>query len=160
MRMGLVTALFGSIATSACTGSPATLAIAPDFELETPAGIAGVSVRESPSEMTDAEFEKVVADGMVSAMSGRLVNGPARIRFPTRRIVWHVNPVMPRGVERLVVNVFDGSDAFAYEEQVVDNSAPRIVVESAIASMTSRLARAMYQHDLRHSVSADAAPAR
>lgn len=36
MRMELVTALFGSIAVAACTGSPATLAIPPDFELETP----------------------------------------------------------------------------------------------------------------------------
>jgi hypothetical protein len=95
-----------------------------------------VSIRELPSEMADAEFEQLVAAGMVSAMPGRLVNGPARIPFPTRRIVWHVNPVASRGVVRLVVNVFDGSNAFAYEEQVVDNGAPRIVIESAIASMT------------------------
>jgi hypothetical protein len=149
MRMGFVTTLFGSIVVSACTGSPATLAIPPDFELETPMGIAGVSIRESPSEVTDAEFQQLVATGMVSAMPGVLVNGPATIPFPTRRIVWHVNPVVPRGAQRLVVNVFDGSNAFAYEEQVVDNSAPRIVIESAIASMTSRLAQAMYQHDLR-----------
>jgi hypothetical protein len=151
MRMELVTALVGLITVSACTGSPATLALAPDFELETPVGIAGVSIRESPSGMTDAEFEQLVAHGMVSAMSGSLVNVPVRAPFPTRRIVWHVTPVAPRGVERLVVNVFDGSDAFAYEEQVVDNSAPRIVIESAIASITSRLAEAISQHDLRAS---------
>jgi hypothetical protein len=118
-------------------------------------GITGVSIRESPSGMTDAEFERLVAHGMVSAMAGRLVDGPAKMPFPTQRIVWHVNPVVPRGVERLLVNVFDGSDVFAYEEQVVDNSAPRIVIESAVASMTKSLALALYQHDHRHSLAAD-----
>src|SRR5690348_12628663 len=120
MRMGLVTALLGSITVWSCTGSPATLAIPPDFELQTPAGIAGVSIREPPSGMTDAEFKELVAHEVVSSMPGNLVNGPARPPFPTRRIVWHVYPVGRQGVERLVVNVFDGSGAFAEEEQVVD----------------------------------------
>lgn len=62
-----------------------------------------------------------------------------------------MNPVAPGGVDRLVVNVFDGPDAFVDEEQVVDNSAPRVVLESAIASMTSRLAQAINQHDLQGS---------
>jgi hypothetical protein len=48
-----------------------------------------------------------------------------------------------RGVSRLVVNAFDGSNPFAYEEQVVDDSAPTGALESVIASMTRRLAVAL-----------------
>ena len=155
MRMRLAAVVCGSIAVSACTGSQATLAIPPDFELQTSAGISGVSIRESPPGMTDAEFEQLVSGGMVSATGGHPVNGAVGGPLPARRIVWHVEPVGPRGVMRLIVNVFDGSDAFAYEEQVVDRSAPRIVVESAIDSMTRRLAEAIHHHDLRHSLIAD-----
>ena len=155
MRMRLAAAVFGSIAVSACTGSQATLAIPPDFELQTSGGISSVSIRESPPGMTDAEFEQLVSGGMVLATGGHPVNGAVGGPLPTRRIVWHVEPVGPRGVMRLIVNVFDGSDAFAYEEQVVDRSAPRIVVESAIESMTRRLAEAIHHHDLRHSLIAD-----
>src|SRR5690242_14590415 len=70
MRMRLVAAVFGSIAVSACTGSQATLAIPPDFELQTSAGISSVSIRESPPGMTDAEFDQLVSGGMASATGG------------------------------------------------------------------------------------------
>ncbi len=39
---------------TACTGSPATFALRPAFEVMTPAGVAGVSIRQSPPGMTDA----------------------------------------------------------------------------------------------------------
>jgi len=140
MRIWTVLSFLGSIAVSACTGSPATLATPPAFELRTPAGIASVSIRESPPGTTDAEFERLVASGMESDMPGSLVKGPVIAPFPTRRIVWHANPMAVRGVSLLTVNVFAGSSPFAYQQQVVANDAPLGVLVSAIASMTSRLA--------------------
>ena len=52
---------------AACTGSPATLAMRPDFEMMTPAGLASVSIRQSPPDMTDAEFTRLVIAGMTRA---------------------------------------------------------------------------------------------
>src|SRR5277367_190224 len=49
---------------AACTGSPATLALQPDFEVMTPAGIASVSVRQPLPGMTDAQFTQLVTTGM------------------------------------------------------------------------------------------------
>jgi hypothetical protein len=140
MRIWTVLPFLGSLVVSACTGSPATLATPPNFELQTPAGIASVSIRESPPGTTDAEFERLVASGMESDMPGSLVKGPVTAPFPTRRIVWHATPMAARGTSLLIVNVFDGSYPFAYEEQVVANDAPPGALVSAIASMTSRLA--------------------
>jgi len=149
MRIWAVLPFLGSIALSACTGSPATLATPPGFEVETPAGIASVSIRESPPGTTDAQFERLVASGMESDIPGSLVRGPVIAPFPTRRIVWHANPMAARGVSLLVVNVFDGSHPFAYEQQVVANDAPPGVLVSAIASMTSRLAMDLDQGNPR-----------
>ena len=148
MRIGLG-AVCAGLMLSACAGSTATLAIPPDFEMMTPAGISSVSVRRPPPAMTDADFERLVAAGMLSATPGSQMNGPMATPSPTRRIVWHASSMAPRGVFRLVVNVFDGSVRFAYEEQVVDNSAPSNVLESAIASLTRRLLVAIDQHDSR-----------
>jgi hypothetical protein len=145
MRIWTILPFLGSIAVSACTGSPVTLATPPDFELETPAGIASVSIRESPPGTTDAGFERLVASGMESEMPGSLVKGPMVAPFPTRRIVWHANPTAAPGVSVLIVNVFDGSYPFAYQQQVVANDAPPGVLVSAIASMTSRLAVDLHQ---------------
>ena len=44
--------------------------------------------------------------------------------FPSRRIVWHVTSSAARGMSRLVVNVFDGVNPYAYEQETVSNSAP------------------------------------
>src|SRR5437868_2747854 len=41
---------------ASCTGSPAALALQPDFEVMTPPGVASVSIRQSPPGMTQAEF--------------------------------------------------------------------------------------------------------
>jgi hypothetical protein len=59
--------------------------------------------------------------------------------YPEHRIVWHVTPTGGRGTSRLAVNIFVGSVPVAYEQQEVDNSAPRGALTFAIASLTRRL---------------------
>ncbi len=139
--------LAGALAVSACDTSSGTLAMPPDFEFMTPTGIASVSIRQWPAELSDAEFKGLIAQGMESAMPGSEMDDRPSAPYPTRRIVWHVNSMAQRGVSRLMVNAFDGPDPFAYEEQMVDNSAPTGVLESAITSMTHRLALALDRHD-------------
>jgi hypothetical protein len=131
--IGAVVLLFG---VAACTGSPASLASPPDFEVMTQAGVASVSIRESPPEMTRAEFTRLVEAGM---KHGVLDAGRIEPSFPSRRIVWHVNPSASRGMSRLVVNVFDGASPYAYEQETVPSGAPTAEVRSAIESMSSRL---------------------
>src|SRR3978361_1446541 len=92
---------------AACTGSPATLAIRPDFEIMTPAGLAGVSIRGAPYGMTDAEYSRLVRIGMEQAAPGSVKARAIDPPFPERRIVWHADTAAPRSVSRLLVNVFD-----------------------------------------------------
>jgi hypothetical protein len=132
-------ALASLIGLSACTGSPATLESQPDFEVTTRIGVATVSIRESLPGMTDSEFAQSVRRGMERSAPGSVLAGPVEAPFPRLRIVWHVNPIAPRGVSRLLVNIFDGSVPFAYEQQVVSNSAPMTATTSAIASTSRRL---------------------
>ena len=132
-------ALASLLATAGCTGSPYTVAMTPDFEMMTPEGVASVSIRESLPNLTDAEFQRVVMTGMQSAMPGRIVEQPVAAPYPTRRIVWHVNPMAERGVSRLFVNVFDGATPVAYEEDTVSNGAPRGAITQVVASLTTRL---------------------
>jgi hypothetical protein len=139
MRLFRTLSMSASILASACTGSQATLALQPDFDLTTSAGPASVSIRETPPEMTFAEFERAVSAGMQSAMPNCGQTAPVAAPFPARRIVWHVYPVFPRGVSRLVVNVFDGSRPTAEAQQVIDNTAPRSSVEYAVRTLTRRL---------------------
>jgi hypothetical protein len=127
------------IGLSACTGSPATLASQPDFEVTTRMGVATVSIRESLPGMTDSEFAQSVRRGMEHSAPGSVLAGPVEAPFPRLRIVWHVNPIAPRGVSRLFVNIFDGSVPFAYEQQVVSNSAPMTATTLAITSTSRRL---------------------
>ena len=123
---------------AACTGSPATLALQPDFEVMTPEGIASVSIRQSPPGMTDAEFTQLVKAGMDQAAPGSVIAGRVKPPFPSQRIVWHVNRSASRGISRLVVNVFDGASPYAYEQETVTNSAPTAVIRSAVESMSER----------------------
>jgi hypothetical protein len=132
-------ALAALIGLSACTGSPATLALRPDFEVTTSMGVATVTIRESLPGMTDSEFAQSVRTGMELSAPGSVLAGPVEAPFPRLRIVWHVNPVVPGGVSRLLVNIFDGSVPFAYEQQVVSNNAPMTATTSAIASTSRRL---------------------
>jgi hypothetical protein len=125
---------------AACTGSPATLALRPDFEVMTPAGVASVSIRESPPGMPEARFTQLVKAGMERASPGSVIAGPVEQPFPSRRIVWHVNTAAPpRGISRLVVNVFDGANPYAHEQEVMADSEPKAAISSAVASMSERL---------------------
>ena len=135
------------IASTGCTGSPATLALQPDFEVTTTGGPAGVSIRETPPDMTFAEFETAVRTGMRSAMPEAGQPTCVAVPFPDRRIVWHVYPIFPRGTSRLVVNVFDGSVPFEQAQQVIDNSAPPGTIVYAVRTLTSRLAAQLDKHD-------------
>jgi hypothetical protein len=132
-------ALASLLATVGCTGSPYTVAMTPDFEVMTPEGVASVSIRESLPNLTDAEFQRVVMTGMQSAMPERLVGQPVAAPYPTRRIVWHVNPTAARGLSRLSVNVFDGTTPVAYEQDTVSSGAPRGAITNVVASLTTRL---------------------
>lgn len=147
--IGIMPALVGLLALSACAAVPATPTVPPDFGLMTPTGVESVSIRQSPPGLTDAEFRQLIAQGMESAMPGSEVNGSLNAPYPTRRIVWHVNGTAQQGVSRLVVNAFDGPRPFAYEDRVVDNSAPPFELEAAITSMTRRLATDLNERDSR-----------
>ena len=124
---------------AACTGSPAALALRPDFEVMTPAGIASVSIRQSPPGMTDAEFTQFIRAGMERAGYQDLRTGRVEAPYPSQRIVWHVNPSVPRPVSRLVVNVFDGAYPYAYEEGTVSNNASPAMITSVVESLSERL---------------------
>jgi hypothetical protein len=129
----------------ACTGSPASLALRPDFEVKTLGGIASVSIRESLPGMTDSGFEQLVRTGMERAVPGAVFSTLVEIPYPQCRIVWHVNPSVGRGVSTLIVNIFDGAMPAAYEQEVVANSAPTATIVEAIGSATRRLL-APYTH--------------
>ncbi len=131
--------LVSPIGLAACTGSPATLALRPAFEVESPNGIASVSVRGSWPGMTDSEFVQLVKAGMARAASGSVISGPVDAPFPERRIVWHVNPGIGRGVSVLMVNIFDGSVPVSYKQEVVANDASAATIEATIELLTTRL---------------------
>ena len=84
-----------------------------------------------------------VKAAMERAAPGSVVAGPTAQPFPSRRIVWHADPTASRGVSRLVVNVFNGPTPYAYEQQVVADSAPRVVMSSAIEAMSRQLLAAI-----------------
>jgi hypothetical protein len=134
-----------------CTGSPATLALRPSFEIKTPVGLAGVSIREALPGTTDEAFAKMVRTGTEQGASVTAIDPPAvsPSPIPCMRIVWHVTPVAARGVSRLVVNLFNGATPFAYEQVVVDNTAPPAAITYTIGMTIRQLfARAERQGDL------------
>lgn len=147
MRTSFIMSLLALSAVSACAGSPATLEMRPDFQVATAIGPASVSIREAPPGMTLEEFDRVVKSGMESALAESIEPAPAAGPFPDRRVVWHVDTIPPRGVSNLIVNVFDGSVPFAYEQQEVDNDDPPDVVTGVVKSMTRRLFAAIERHD-------------
>lgn len=124
---------------ASCTGSPATIALQPAFQVMTPAGPASVSIREAPPGMTDAEFIRLVRQAMQAGAHGSVIPRPVRPPFPVLRIVWHVEPSDSRGMSQVTVNVFNGARPFAYEQERVDASAPTMVLASAVQSMCQRL---------------------
>jgi hypothetical protein len=132
-------ALVALLGLPACTGSPATLALQPDFEMTMPSGIVSVSIRESLPDMTDDEFRQIIRVGMEHAAPGAVLPGPVRAPFPQSRVVWHVISDSPHGTSRLSVNIFRGSTPFVYEQAIVDNSAPPATISGIVESLTRRL---------------------
>ncbi len=124
---------------AACTGSPATLAERPTFEVKSPSGIASVTVRGSWPGMTDSEFAHLVEAGMARAASGGVISAPVAAPYPTRRIVWHVNPGIGRGQSALMVNIFDGSVPVSYRQETVANDASAATIEATVELLTARL---------------------
>jgi len=147
LAVGLALAL--PLASASCTGSPATLALPPDFEVMTQAGVASVSIRQPLLGMTNARFKEMVRTGMERAAPGRVLGSPVNPPFPLRRIVWHANPTASRGTTRLGVNAFDGAIPYAYEQETVANGAPTATVASAVEAMSTRLLAAMEAHTTR-----------
>lgn len=129
--------LVSPIGLAACTGSPATLALRPAFEVNSPSGIASVSVRGPWPGMTDSEFAQLVKAGMARAASESVISGPVDAPFPERRIVWHVNP--GRGVSVLMVNIFDGSVPVSYKQEAVASDASAATIEATVDVLTTRL---------------------
>jgi hypothetical protein len=128
------------IGPAACTGSPTTLALQPDFAMATSEGLTSVSIRNALPGMSDHEFAHIVRTGMESAAPGAVFSDPVNAPFPQFRIVWHVNPNGSHGsTSKLVVNIFKDSTPFAYEQAVVDNSAPPSAITGTVESMTRRL---------------------
>jgi hypothetical protein len=132
-------AVMALIGPAACTGSPTTLALQPDFAMATSDWVTSVSIRSSLPGMPDREFAQIVRTGMERVAPGTVLSDPVYSPFPQFRIVWHVNPNGPHGTSKLVVNIFKGSTPFAYELAVVDNSAPPSAITGTVESMTRRL---------------------
>jgi hypothetical protein len=124
-----------------------TRALQPDFEVTTPVGPASVSIRETPPNMTFAEFEQEVGVGMRSAVPTSQQTTPVTTPFPTCRIVWHVYPDFIRGYSRLVVNAFDGSRPISDAQHIIDNTAPASTVVYAVRTLTERLAAKVNQRN-------------
>jgi hypothetical protein len=120
----------------------------PDFEVTTLAGTASVGIREPLPGLTYDESEQLLRAGMASVTRVRSDDVSMAPPYPERRIVWHVTPTGGRGTSRIAVNIFVGSVPVAYEQQVVDNSAPRRALTFAIASLTRRLITQYTEHDL------------
>jgi hypothetical protein len=147
----IMAALQPLLGVTGCTGSPATLALDPTFEIETPIGLAGVSIREAPPGTPAEAFVKMVRTGTEQGAAVTAIDPPTATSspIPCMRIVWHVTSVAARGVSRLVVNLFTGATPFAYEQVVVANTAPPAAITYTIGMTTRQLfARAERQGDL------------
>jgi hypothetical protein len=135
----LTLSLLVAISLTACTGSPGTLALQPSFEVATPAGLASVSIRETPPSMTDREFLRLIEAGMEQAAPGCVSTQPVNPPYPRLRIVWHVEPEPPEATSKIAVNVFDGGGPFAIEQAIVTHDASGPMLTDTIRSMSGRL---------------------
>ena len=124
---------------TACVGSPRVLAQQPTFELNSPTGLVGVSIRSPLPGRTDSEFKTLVKSGMLQAIPTSTLVTPLTAPFPQRRLVWHVSIDVPHGTARLILNMFEGSRAVAYNQEHIGSDASRGEILAAIESMTQRL---------------------
>jgi hypothetical protein len=124
---------------TACVGSPRVLAQQPTFELNSPAGLVGVSIRSPLPGRTDSEFEALVKSGMLQAIPNSTPVTLPTAPFPQRRLVWHVSLDVNRGTSRLILNVFEGSRALTYDQEHMGSDASKAEILAAVESMTQRL---------------------
>jgi hypothetical protein len=127
------------LALTACVGSPRILAQQPAFELKSSTGLTGVSIRMPLPDRTDSEFETLVKTGMLQAVPTSTLVAPVTAPFPERQLVWHVSVDVPDGTSRLILNMFEGSVAVAYEQEHIGSDASNVEILPAIESMTRRL---------------------
>jgi hypothetical protein len=139
--LAILTVTWGSaIALSGCTGSPATLAMKPDFDMVTPGGVVSVSVREALPGMPDNEFRDVVMTGMEHGCSCAAVASRPTGPYPERRIVWHVTSnTASLGVSTVAANIFNGSVPFASAQAVVPDGIESGALIDTVASITRQL---------------------
>jgi hypothetical protein len=100
---------------------------------------SSATCREPLPGLTYGESERLLRTGMASVTRVSSDDASVAPPYPEHRIVWHVTSTGGRGTSRVAVNIFVGSVPAAYEQQEVDNSAPRGALTFAIASLTRRL---------------------
>jgi hypothetical protein len=123
---------------TACVSSPSVPVQPPAFELKSSEALASVDIRDPLPTRTDRESEALVETGMLRALP-TLTLAPVTAPFPERRFVWHVSADIPYGTSRLILNVFEGSRAVAYDQEDVGSSPSNGALLAAIESMTRRL---------------------
>ena len=131
-----VVSLLSLFGLTACVGSPGQQ---PTFALKSPSGLVGVSIRSPLPGRTDSEFETLVKSGMLQAIPSSTLVPPLTAPFPERRLVWHVSVDVPHGTSRLILNMFEGSRAVAYNQEHIGSDASSVEILAAIESMTQRL---------------------
>ena len=124
---------------TACLGAPRGLVQQPTFELKSPTGLVGVTIREPLPGRTDSEFETLVKSGMLQAIPASTLVTPPLAPFPERQLVWHVSLDVPHGTSRLILNMFEGPRVVAYDQEHVGSDASKVEILSAIKSVTRRL---------------------
>jgi hypothetical protein len=88
---------------------------------------------------TDSESKTLVKTGMLQALPTSTLEASLTAPFPERRFVWHVSADVPYGTSRLILNVFEGSRAVAYDQEEVGSTPSTVALLAAIESMTRRL---------------------
>jgi len=124
---------------TACVGSPRVLVQQPTFELKSPTGLVGVGIRSPLPGRTDSEFETLVKSGVLQAIPTSTLVPQLTAPFPEHRLVWHVSVDVPHGTSRLILNMFEGSRAVAYDQEHIGSDASNVEILAAIESMTQRL---------------------
>ena len=80
---------------TACLGAPRGLVQQPTFELKSPTGLVGVTIREPLPGRTDSEFETLVKQWDVAGHTRVNAGDPPLAPFPERQLVWHVSLDVP-----------------------------------------------------------------
>jgi hypothetical protein len=139
LQVALTVPLLSLFGVTACLAAPRFTPPPPAFELQSPAGLAGVNIRMPLPGRTDGESKRLITTGMLQALPGSTLVAPLTAPFPERRFVWHASLNVPNGTSRLVLNRFEGSKAVAYVQENVGADASNAELLAAIESMTRRL---------------------